>query len=249
MFLGFPPPDNVIRDLLTKCDEIGMLHFLIVLFERTTAVITNDLKEARSRSERITKFREFMKEGQSMAGVGEKRQDFYDEIAATVQAVSQSTNHIPFSYILQRITSEATCLNVWHALETLINHLGPRPQSGPGTDDLPDVFVVFDEVHSLMVLKNLGAKRTCFIELCSVLNRLKNFPLFSFFLSTSGKILQSTLPKDIDPSNMVQPEKLSLPFSDLGFDHLMCNHKIFDKYKTIDEVTSTECVMHMGRPL
>jgi hypothetical protein len=89
MFLVFPPPDHVIRDLLTHCDNDGMLHFLTVLFETTTTVITNDLKEARSRSERITKFREFMKEGQSTTGVGKKRRDFYTRIVVAVNAVSR----------------------------------------------------------------------------------------------------------------------------------------------------------------
>ncbi len=70
LFLGFLPPDDAIRNLLTKSDENGMLHFLIELFQRTTSVITDDLKEARSRSERITKFREFMTNGQTMASVG-----------------------------------------------------------------------------------------------------------------------------------------------------------------------------------
>ncbi|KAH9065664.1 hypothetical protein EDB87DRAFT_869820 [Lactarius vividus] len=40
-----------------------------------------------------------------------------------------------------------------------------------------------------------------------------------------------------------------LSFSDLGFDHLMNDRKIFDRYKTIEDVISTECVVHMGRPL
>jgi len=59
------------------------------LFERSASVLTKDLKEANGRSERITKFREFMTDGQSMAGVGEKRQRFYKEIVDDVEGVSR----------------------------------------------------------------------------------------------------------------------------------------------------------------
>jgi len=59
------------------------------------------------------------------------------------------------------------------------------------------------------------------------------------------------MPKDINSSHRVNDEKPipSLPFRDLGFDHLMRDRKIFDRFKTIDDVTSTECIVHMGRPL
>ena len=91
--LGFPPPDNAVRELLTKSDGSGesiaytrSLHFLVALFERTASALTKDLKEANGRSERITKFREFMTDGQTMADVGEKRQRFYNEIVDDVEA-------------------------------------------------------------------------------------------------------------------------------------------------------------------
>ena len=93
--LGFPPPDDAVRGLLTKYeyryDESYSRspHFLAALFKRTVSVITVELKEARSRSERIRQFREFMTDGQTMASVGEKRRKFYKEIVNDVQAVSR----------------------------------------------------------------------------------------------------------------------------------------------------------------
>jgi hypothetical protein len=65
-----------------------MLHFLCVLFERTIAVVTKEFKGARTRSERITRFRDFMSNGQTRASVGAKRKAFYEEIAAAVGRVS-----------------------------------------------------------------------------------------------------------------------------------------------------------------
>jgi hypothetical protein len=59
------------------------------------------------------------------------------------------------------------------------------------------------------------------------------------------------MPRDIGKSARIYENRLRtpLPFSDLGFDHLMQNRKILDKFKTIDDVASTECVVHMGRPM
>jgi hypothetical protein len=92
MFPGFPPPDHAIRDLLTQNDGetvyFRMLHFFSVLFEKTTSLITNELK-AKNRSQRITKFMEFMSEGQTGTSVGVKRQNFYENIAAVVESVSR----------------------------------------------------------------------------------------------------------------------------------------------------------------
>ncbi|KAH8990142.1 hypothetical protein EDB86DRAFT_3104146 [Lactarius hatsudake] len=226
---GFPPPDDAIRDLLTQIDENGMLHFLIVLFEKTTRVITDELKGASSRSERITKFREFMAQGQTMTGVGEKRRTFYDEIAAEVKV---------------RTTSAPNHQDMRKALEVLTTSLGPRTNHS----DAPDVFVAFDEAHSLT---EPDTSRTHFVDLQSALHKLTNSSFFSFFVSTTSKISQFTIPRDMDHSNGTHEEELIPPlsFSDLGFDHLMHDRKIFDRYKTIEDVTSTECIVHMGRPL
>ena len=139
--------------------------------------------------------------------------------------------------------------HAYRALKKLIKSLGPRT----GRDDtIPDVFVLFDEAHALTELKT-HSNRTYFVELRSVLHDLPvgDFSLFAFFLSTTSKISQFAMPKDIDQSHRVGQGALkpSLPFSDLGFDHLMRTRKIFDTFKTIGDVTSTECVVHMGRPL
>ncbi|KAH9039905.1 hypothetical protein EDB84DRAFT_1019205 [Lactarius hengduanensis] len=240
---GFPPPDDAIRDLLTQIDENGMFHFLIVLFEKTTRVITDELKGATSRSERITQFREFMTDGQTMASVGEKRRTFYNEIAAEVKRTTGSNHR-----------------DVGEVLDVLIASLGPRTDHS----EAPDVFVAFDEAHSLVEFSDPDTKRTHFIHLRSALHALKYEKFFSFFLSTTSDIAEVATPRDssssdptpkktqhLDKSDRILHKELdpSLPFVDLGFDHLMHDRKIFDRYKTIEDVTSTECIVHMGRPL
>ncbi|KAH9175335.1 hypothetical protein EDB89DRAFT_2137024 [Lactarius sanguifluus] len=254
---GFPPPDDAVRDLLTQRDPVGRnktfvrsLHFLVALFLRAASVITNDLKGASSRSERITQFREFMTDGQTMASVGTKRLNFYKEIVDDVE-IRMNAN----------MASTVTTGDVVRALRMLLScldgdidgtQINPRDENANVNDKFPGVFIAFDEAHSLTQLIEPNEKHTFLIELRRALRALLDTSSFSFFLSTSDKtsISQISMP-EIDPSSRM-PEtlfRLPLPFSDLGFDHLMRDRKICDAFKTIDDVTSTDCVVHMGRPL
>jgi hypothetical protein len=76
-------------------------------------------------------------------------------------------------------------------------------------------------------------------------------PLFTFFLSTTGKISLLNPPRGRDPSNCVNHGELKMPrpFIYLGFDQLMGSRNVFDKYRTLEDVTSLDCIAHMGRPL
>ncbi|KAH8996167.1 hypothetical protein EDB86DRAFT_1044555 [Lactarius hatsudake] len=79
-------------------------------------------------------------------------------------------------------------------------------------------------------------------------HELKYKSFFSFFLSTTSDIAQFAIPRYMDRSDRILHKRLnpSLPFIHLGFDHLMHDRKIFDQYKTIEDVTSTECIVHMA---
>src|SRR6266404_5479205 len=131
--------------------------------------------------------------------------------------------------------------------EELIPYLNSGPETDAQKNKIPDIFIAFDEAHSLMGLKG-GSNH--FLKLCWALRMMERDPCFTFFLSTTSKILELVPPKDADPSIRMDTMGLipSLPFSDLGFDHLMRDHKIFDKFKTIDDITSIDCVVRMGRP-
>ena len=135
------------------------------------------------------------------------------------------------------------------AFEELRNRV---KDGSPSTEELlPDVFIVFDEAHPLTVpFKNEGVQSN-FVELRRALRIFSDEPLFTFFLSTTGKISQFSPPRGRDASNRMNDGGLITPkpFIYLGFDHLMRNRKIFDKYKTLKDVTSLDCIAHMGRPL
>ncbi len=75
-----------------------MRHFLIVLFEKTKSILESDLTDANSRSERITKFREFMTTGQDIESAGQDRQYFYEGIADEVKTV-RPICHLSFVFL------------------------------------------------------------------------------------------------------------------------------------------------------
>ncbi|KAH9015314.1 hypothetical protein EDB84DRAFT_1567751 [Lactarius hengduanensis] len=72
-----------------------------------------------------------------------------------------------------------------------------------------------------------------------------------FFLSTTGKVSQFTPPCGYNNLNHMNDGRLKIPhpFIYLGFDQLMISRKILDTYKTLLDVTSLDCIAHMGRPL
>jgi hypothetical protein len=113
-----------------------------------------------------------------------------------------------------------------------------------------DIFIAFDEAHTLAEATTTVAKESFFIVLRRVLAVLKRCPLYSFFLST-GKITQFARPRGQDSSTRINRGDLKSPrpYIYLGFDQLMQERKVFDRWKTLDDVTSLECIAHMGRPL
>ena len=114
-----------------------------------------------------------------------------------------------------------------------------------------EVFIVFDELHALTKTFKPTTTRNDLAELRQALRTLLKETLFTFFLSTTGKISQFTPPHDYDPDNRIYkfPLTIPTPFIWLGFNQLMGKHKIFEKYKTLEHVTSLDCIAHMGRPL
>ena len=131
------------------------------------------------------------------------------------------------------------------ALKKLCEQLGTAGRS----KKFPKVFIVFDEAH--LLTKPFDTTSNDFTELRRALGTLPKETLFTIFLSTTGKISQFTPPCGQDHSDRMNDGILTIPtpFIWLGFDQLMGKHKIFGKNKTLDDVTSLDCIAHMGRPL
>ena len=154
------------------------------------------------------------------------------------------------SYILQRADTVASGKDMGDALDMLLRCLDGT-QIGRKGNNLPGVFIAFDEAQSLAAEPlDQSTNRTHFTELLRTLRVLEGTSTFSIFFSATSNVSQFAMPKDTRGFYSIEKTlRLPLPFSDLGFDQMMQNCKLFNKYKTIDDVTSTECVVHMGRPL
>jgi hypothetical protein len=144
-------------------------------------------------------------------------------------------------------------------------------KSAADNNKFVDIFITFDEAHTLSEYFDELTEESRFIALRRVLNGLISEPLFSFFLSTTGKITQFGQARGRDPSNRVSGGALATPrpYIYLGFDQLMKDHKLFapvvsdspdsptspvlpapsKNTTTLDYVTSMKFAAHLGRPL
>jgi hypothetical protein len=92
--LGFPPPDEKVRDFLTLFHMQGedmarksynrACNFLCSLLIHTKKKIEELGDESKDRIER---FREFMSEGQTLHSVGDNRKKFYHEVVNQAEEV------------------------------------------------------------------------------------------------------------------------------------------------------------------
>ncbi|KAI9445343.1 hypothetical protein H4582DRAFT_910849 [Lactarius indigo] len=266
---GFPPADDEVRDFLTssrvyKNNNMGessymrACYFLEALFCIAAETITKiDAHYTPSegntkRTYRIKRFREIMSEGQIMGSSGLRRVEFYHDVVNRAERDILSDERKQGNKSKSRDKSKPDNehdKDLIAAVEELQNRV--KDGSPSAEELLPDVFIVFDEAHLLTVPFKHEGVQSHFVELCRALRILSDMSLFTFFLSTTGKISQFSPPRGRDASNRMNDGELITPkpFIYLGFDHLMKNHKIFDKYKTLKDVTSLDCIAHMGRPL
>jgi hypothetical protein len=115
------------------------------------------------------------------------------------------------------------------------------------------IYIGFNEAHPLTVPFSEHSAESNYSQLRRALNHLRELPLFTFFLSTTGKISDSefTPHRGFDASERLVHGSLNTlpPFIHLGFDQLMGSCKILETYTTLDDVTTLECIAHMGRPM
>ena len=114
------------------------------------------------------------------------------------------------------------------------------------------VIIAFDESHVLSDVKHNRPDGTWskFSELRRGLRVLNPYPVFSVFLSTTGKTNDFTPAPHEDKSKRLEERTLVLlpPFTELGFDQ-MVQSRISDGSVTIDEVSTVEYMAMCGRPL
>jgi hypothetical protein len=114
------------------------------------------------------------------------------------------------------------------------------------------VVLAFDEAHTITERKQVaaGEEWTVFNELRHALRGLHSRPLFSLFLSTTGKISQFTSAVEDDLSRRVAEGKLVVikPYTDLGFDPL-ARIITLDGSWNLEQLTADDYMFRLGRPL
>ncbi|KAH8991830.1 hypothetical protein EDB83DRAFT_2534946 [Lactarius deliciosus] len=258
---GFPPADDEVREFLTNNQEyqgrnisessyMRAHYFLKALFcvtVETIAKLDAPSEGGAKRTYHIDKFRIFMSYGQSMGSSGIQRVNFYHEV---VDKAKEDILSDIMSDMNKPSDEDQSCES----------ELGDKSKLDEKKHDknlidtfesLRYVFLVFDEAHPLTRPFESEGMQSHFVELRRALRVLSDESLFTFFLSTTGKISQFSPPRGRDASHRMNDGELKTPtpFIYLGFDQLMRDRKVFDKYKTLDDVTSLECIAHMGRPL
>lgn len=122
-------------------------------------------------------------------------------------------------------------------------------KAGPNTS-VPLVILAFDEAHT-MIQRNeaAGEEWTVFNELHHALRRLHILPLFSLFLSKTGKFSQFTSAIEKDHSRVVERTLVAIqPYTDLGFDPL-ARIIAADGSWSLERLTEDAQICSQGRPL
>ena len=123
--------------------------------------------------------------------------------------------------------------------------------SGKQSTKFPLIILAFDEAHTLTnrCEENNNTTWSNFSILRHVLWALCHFPLFSLFLSTTGKISRFTSPIQ-DTLKRIANHDLTLikPFTDLGFDTL-AEPVDLGRGWDLERVTADAHIVYMGHPL
>ncbi|KIY53565.1 hypothetical protein FISHEDRAFT_33100, partial [Fistulina hepatica ATCC 64428] len=227
---GFPAADKALYDLFAPDSAKSysspllfelMRAFLCALFEEVEKVIA---KHASNPEDLPSWFRQYMTEGQTFGSQGQKRKSLYEAVANRTETVSYASSVPQTSPKREKFSDDSGPSDpLIDAVKKLLEHFKPHT---PDNSSHPRVILAFDEAHTLTrnveESENLDGHGSFspFSNLRGSLRFLRGSPIFSVFLSTTGKITQFSGPKHLDPSVRVQTGKYSLvpAFTTLGWD-------------------------------
>ena len=120
------------------------------------------------------------------------------------------------------------------------------PQSG---EFEAPILLSFDEAHTLTTPLRDTPIWSPHFSIRSALRSLRNEPIFSVFLSTTGKFSEFVPAAQHDPSKRLQQVKLRHhePICGLGYDLMTRDFIVEDK--RLDHYASVEGMSRFGRPL
>jgi hypothetical protein len=142
------------------------------------------------------------------------------------------------------------CLDQWFAgvveLQTVIQRVWEIVVNS-GSPPSSIMVLAFDEAHTLFSSRDREGG-TPYTSLRRALRGMRKHPIWSIFLSTTGKSSQFAPPPHLDPSDRILWGLLlnAIPFTLLGFDQLA---KKFQEDMTLADVTSPSFRYSLGRPM
>lgn len=152
----------------------------------------------------------------------------------------------------EQVTVKTTLMNLIKGVDVDPRRRSERLTTLRGGDP---IILAFDEAHALtgrekVENQNSLQQWSLFSEFRRALRDLNESPIFSLFLSTTGKVSQFSARKADDPSRRVQLGLASLivPFTDLGFDQFAKPIKT-DGSTLLDTIASDQHMVTLGRPL
>lgn len=115
------------------------------------------------------------------------------------------------------------------------------------TENAVKLVLGFDEA-SEMTVAPAGVPWNAYTQIRRVLRALRDYPIYSAFMSTTGSVRQFQPRQDRDNSGRIQTGSLRLwpPFTLVGFDQLA---KPLKSPPTLKDATDLEFMLGLGRPL
>ncbi|KIL63609.1 hypothetical protein M378DRAFT_164281 [Amanita muscaria Koide BX008] len=258
---GFPAADLDVRTFLTVDEtEKDNIHrrshaFLIALFaiarsylQNIDQHITNELRREQNPQTIAQKFRLLMTAGQTFNHQGFKRCEFYSAVVKYANELLQPPIiSAPLDSSIRQLAPHGEQLDTRRAALDLLKCLNPELEAAEikTLKTIPPlVILAFEEAHVLLVEKHQSdiGYFSKFSELRRALRAVNELPIFSVFLSTSGKIQNITPHAEDDGSGRLLP-----PFIELGFDQMV--GQISDGALTIETVSNIKFMVRFGRPL
>ncbi|KAF8324658.1 uncharacterized protein EI90DRAFT_3074728, partial [Cantharellus anzutake] len=194
-------------------------------------------------------FRLFMTLGQRFGHQAPLRVQFYAEVLARAEELYSNIRPMTPSEQKTPPGKFTTNTNGMVALDTVVRQVLGKidPHFELRTQHTPILTLAFDEAHTLAP-SNTGRRWSAFSSIRRALRGLRSFPIWTLFLSTTGKSDQFSPPPSLDPSSRILQGKLASvkPFSALGFDRMAME---FREGMTLDDVTKLPYRLSLGRPL
>lgn len=160
------------------------------------------------------------------------------------KSLPKSTDSVDYSF-----SPAASCDELVQCLKKIKSKVGEVSKKKQD-DSYPLIILAFDEAHTLIDREEApSATWSNFSNLRHVLRALYRLPLFSLFLSTTGKISLFTSPGEDSSQRIVFGNLILIqPFSDLGFDTLAKKVSL-DGSWDLETVTADAHIVYLGRPL